>query len=676
MTTPSFDITEDVIYDLSVTGEQSKFTPTNIAYDIALSNLPFVLDATNQSPYRRETAQYKKDQFDNAAEPGEQSLLGWWLRSQSSFHNGAGINYYEPGTDFANVSNRFKDSRGVDVWTPGQVKLLNDVFHSYSGANNIVSEVGSGNETVDGVTSTYEYIITGDSNGALKKLRLNGNDPVTASSYTLKTGHTSSNPFKSVTSDGTRYYAVCNASIHIGRIDSAPVLTSGGTDYYDLILARHTTGGLHTIKYTKGYVMFGEAERLFYIPVSADLTPLINNAHTGAETLDETKSKRHINPNFVWNTIEGGNRFIYAGGYAGGDSEIWAIPFSEVDLAPDPASAVQVVQLPYGEIINCMYFYLGYLAIGTNKGLRICTVAADGSVTLGPILFPTDQGIRGIVANDKFIWAATSLFNEDTDIHNAALVRVDLSSPYQDGTFPYANDLQYTSDEDSHGIGVHYADNRLHMIVNEGGASGEIQTQHSTNLVQSGWLRTGFIRYGTLEPKFFKYINTRARVGINNGILVSSIIDGDDSFDLITLTDSSANSDIGIRLPSTKQEVLAFKFTLLNNEDITNGPVLTGYQLKSIPAAKRQRLIQYPLQCYDTEKDRFDVVFGYSGRAYELVSALELLEEQGNVINITDFRLNETYKGIVEEVRFVNESSSDRDSSGFGGKLLVTVRKI
>jgi hypothetical protein len=668
MTTPPFDITEDVVLDLSISGEQSSFTPTNIAYDIAIGNIPFVLDANNQSPYRRETAQYKKDQFDNAAEPGEQSLLGWWLRSQSSFHNGAGINYYEPGTDFANVSNRFNDSNGVDVWTPGEVKLLNSVFHSYSGANNIVSEVGSGNGD--------EFIITGDSLGALKRVTLNGDLPATATQYTLHVDHTSSNPFKSVTSDGTRYYAVCDKAIHIGRADGTPVYTSGGTNYYDLILARHTTGGLHTIKYAKGYIMFGEAERLYYIPVNADLGPLVNNAHTGGETLDELLSKRHINPNFIWNTIEGGNRFIYAGGYAGGDSEIWAIPFDDASLAPDPASAIQVVQLPYGEIINCMYFYLGYLAIGTNRGLRIGTVGSDGSVTVGPILFDTDEGVKGIVANDKFIWAATSIPNEAFGVTNAVLVRVDLSSPYQDGTFPYANDLQYYSDEDSYGLNVHYADERLHMIVNEGGASGEIQTQHSTNLVESGWLRTGFIRYNTLEPKFFKYINTRARVGVDNGILVSSIADGDTSFELITLTDTSANTDIGIRLPSTKQEVLGFKFTLLNGGNLDNGPIFTGYQVKSIPAAKRQRLIQYPLQCYDTEKDRFDVVFGYSGRAYELVTSLELLEEQGNVITITDFRLNETFKGIVEEVRFVNESSPDRDSAGFGGKLLVTVRKI
>ena len=51
--------------------------------------------------------------------PGEQSLDGFWLRSQVSFHKGAGIKYYEPGSE-KETQYRFDDSEGVDVWTPGR----------------------------------------------------------------------------------------------------------------------------------------------------------------------------------------------------------------------------------------------------------------------------------------------------------------------------------------------------------------------------------------------------------------------------------------------------------------------------------------------------------------------------------------------------------------------------
>jgi len=101
---PTYDITEDVPIDLAVTSTEATFELTDTAYDIVIDDLPFIVKVNNQDPYVRQTAPYKKDQFDNSQEPGEQSLTGWWLRSQTSWHNGAGISFYEPGTDYQHVS--------------------------------------------------------------------------------------------------------------------------------------------------------------------------------------------------------------------------------------------------------------------------------------------------------------------------------------------------------------------------------------------------------------------------------------------------------------------------------------------------------------------------------------------------------------------------------------------
>ncbi len=54
------------------------------------------------------------------------SLTGWWIRSQSSFHGGEGIKFYDPSAG-ETVAHRFTDSKGVDVWTKGEVTLLKDV---------------------------------------------------------------------------------------------------------------------------------------------------------------------------------------------------------------------------------------------------------------------------------------------------------------------------------------------------------------------------------------------------------------------------------------------------------------------------------------------------------------------------------------------------------------------
>jgi hypothetical protein len=661
MTTPH-DITEGMPYDISAFTAPTTFTLTDTAYDITIDDIPFVMNVSNQNPYRRETAQYRKDQFDNSQEPGEQSLTGWWLRSQTSWHNGAGILFYEPGTDYQHVSHRFFDSRGIDVWTIGEAKLLNDVFHAYTGANGIIAVAG---ESVGGT----DYIVSGDSAGVLKKLTLNGDAVASTANYTLATGHNAAgqpiNPFKAVTSDGTRYFAVCDVAIHAGNID--------GTGS-DVVVARHATGGLHSIKYVKGYLMFGEAEKLYYIPVA---NPLVNEGHGGSAEKFPTGTlfKRHINPNFAWNTIEGGDRFIYAGGYAGSDSEIWAVPFDETSLEPDPTSAVQVIQLPYGEIVSAMQYYLGYMAIATNKGVRIAQSNSDGSLTLGPLLVETEFPVTGLTATGNYVFASTSVAG-DNGFDNAILIRIDLSQQFDDGTFAYAYDLQYESDEDSYASDVLFAQDRLHIIVTEGGDAGEIQTEKLSQKRSSGWLQTGKIRYGTIEPKFFRYINVQCNTGQGDSIVAYTVSDTGDEAAIATLTAGLSNQDVFIQTLSRAQELVSFKFVFNNETDDQDVPVLKAYQIKALPAAKRQRLIQYPLSCYDFEMDKFNSAFGYEGRSISTIQRLEGIEQTGRFVNITDYRTSEQYQGIIEEVRFTNESSPDKNNTGFGGLLLVTVRKM
>lgn len=124
------DISEEFQIDLGNPSAFKQHTNTSIMYDVAIDGMPFVLFANDQNPYIRQTAEYRKQQFDNTNEAGEQSLSGWWLRSQSSFHLGSGINFYEPA-QAESLKYRFADSQGIDPWTIGQVTLLNDVDTSH-----------------------------------------------------------------------------------------------------------------------------------------------------------------------------------------------------------------------------------------------------------------------------------------------------------------------------------------------------------------------------------------------------------------------------------------------------------------------------------------------------------------------------------------------------------------
>jgi hypothetical protein len=671
------DVSEEFQYDISYTSEGTSFQPTDVSYDLSIDNIPFILKIDNQNPYRRETAQYKKDQFDNSAEPGEQSLTGWWVRSQTSWHNGAGIEFYEPGTDYQHVSHRFYDSRGVDIWTVGELRLHKDVFHAYTGTQGINAATGN-----DG---TNDVLVSGDGNGILKKITLSGNSSASTANYTAGAtypdGHSGTDfPFHSVTTDGSTYYAACSRCIHKGSIGT---LTSD-----DVFFKHSTTGNTNVlVKYAKGNVFVGMGRTFGLLNTSASAT---SGTHTSGAVDTFANSMNHINTNWNWIDVAASPGPIFFAGNGGNNGEVWSATIDQnpslsttVAIALD--EAVMVLSLPDGETINAMHYYLGFLALGTNKGVRICPVENDGTPVMGPLLVETSYAVKGFAERGSYLYAATKI--DEGGNTNGILIRIDLSQQFSDGTFAYAYDLEYQSapDGDSSDCTEVYSlqetidgktIDRLVMVIQEDGTAGELQAEHTTNYRTSGWLQTGKIRYATVEPKFFKYLQTRGLVATGDTIAVQTIDSAGNEYDIITLDAVSMGQNVGLNQPVGGQEFIAVKYTLNNGSPVTDYPVLQSYQLKAIPGVPRQRMYQYPLSCFDIEMDKYNSQFGYIGRAYDVIGRLEELEILGDFVAIQDFRTGEAYQGVIEEVRFTNESSPDKDSNGFGGLLLVTVRKL
>jgi len=80
----SRDITDAIPFNVGQPSYVSDiWTNTTVAYDVAIGGLPFFYGISNERPYIRQTAPYKKEQFDNSKEPGEQTLEGWWIRSMT-----------------------------------------------------------------------------------------------------------------------------------------------------------------------------------------------------------------------------------------------------------------------------------------------------------------------------------------------------------------------------------------------------------------------------------------------------------------------------------------------------------------------------------------------------------------------------------------------------------------
>ena len=671
----NYDITEASAvkgfpqFDLSSAENAAAWEPTKAAYDISINNLPFFLRISNQYPYGRQSAQYKKDQFDTSSEPGEQSLTGWWLRSQTSWHEGAGITYYEPGVE-KDVNYRFKDSRGLDVWNIGKVSMLPKVYYGYAPGTASFNATSANDGTSD-------CIVLGNDSGSLHKLKIVANDTLMSDTTYTMTGHSSGTtyPILSVTSDGTNYYAVCSTCIHKGGVGSGS----------DIVLYRHSSAAITRtfIKFVKGNLIFSSNN------VISSLQPSYtgsNGNHTGVTDVTSNTtiggtgtnvSLTHPTSGWEWTDATGSASNIYVAGNSNGLSEIWSIGFDETNNVADFAGGRVAIQLPFGETINAIDYTLGSLVIATNKGFYVASSDAYGNLILGPITFTSPYGCNDISTKGNYAYVATKVNRTIGSGTNAVLVRIDLSNQLTDGTYPYAYDLEYNAaDGDSTDCTeVYNINNQMIMIINENG-TGEVQVEHTTNKVSTGFIETGLIRYATVEPKFFKYLK------INGSSTGTDTIDVyvTDHTGAYTSVDKISTASYGADLPLSNivgsQETLGIKLVFNNTSPTTADPVMTSYQLKSLPASKRQRLIEYPLSCFDVEMDRFNASTGYAGNAYLRLSALETLEELGDIVTITDYRTNESYQGLIEDIKFSNESSPDKNNNGYGGIVIVTVRKI
>lgn len=640
------DISEEFQIDIGNPAAFKHHTNVDIQYDIAIDGKPFVLKADDNYPYIRQTAEYKKQQFDNTNEAGEQSLTGWWLRSQSSFHYGAGITFYEPAQD-EKLRYRFADSQGIDPWTIGEVNLLNDVDSThvitsnsrtlmrsikYNSTNAVLLHDGY---DVDKITEAGDFIHFVEYNAGI-------DEPV---------------------------YAICDDGVTAYWITNAPI---SGTPRMHLFKKALTSDylGTNTIQFTANSLTVTNAIMNW---VKGRIIACVNNSvyELTAGTTALPTPIFTAPTGFIFTGITASASDIYLSGYLGDSSMIYRLPLDTNGAFTSLSTGVVVAEMPRGEVVWSIEAYLGYMAIGTSKGVRVAQLLDGGGIVYGPILFETSQPCYQFATNDRFVWAACGVAGD------AGLVRIDLGTQIDTLRFAYANDLQAVgSSRITGGVAFMNGTDRLAFTSLDNGVSdGYIYIENETRKRQSGYLTTGRIRFNTIEDKFFKYVRERATYP--GGTLTISTIARDGSeFSLFENDATFSNRDIGIQ-PSDAQEFMSFKFTLERDTTTTSlAPTMYGYQVKALPAAAKQRMIQYHMFCYDHDRDRLNNSAGYKGRAWDRISALETIEEAADVVNVQDLRTGETFNAQIEQMSFKSVTSPDKSFDGFGGLITILVRKL
>jgi len=634
------NIGRSIAVDLGITADSSVWTNTDVAYDVALGGMPFIYAVSDARPYIRQTAPYKKDQFDSNKEPGEQSLTGWWIRSQSSFHSGTGIKFYDPSGG-ETTAHRFADSSNVDVWTKGEVTLLKESTNTStsSGIYKLISNLSTNTDVVTAFIPTSSTI-----------------KDITTTGSTNTTYATTSSAIIDVVSNGNTLFIADATRIYYQTIGATGALNN------------HYSTGNAKVKmgWVKQRLVAGIGTSIYELTGALGTTTLPTATYT------------HPNANWTWSSISEGGSAIYAAGYAGIESAIYKFTLNTAGVMPTLTSGIVAAKLPSGEYVNKIESYLGYLVIGTNKGVRVASISdTTGDLSYGPLIIEAANTGLDFAFRDRFVWVTGSIGG------CPGLYRIDLGNELETLRFAYATDT-FLSGVGGYATSVDFLGNSDQIAFTTSGSNG-IAIQSTTVLAETGYIKTGKIRYGTLEPKNFKRLIARGTFTSGETLLSSVVTNASGSeteYDHIGYSVNVEPVEVITNQPENAQEFLAYKFTLSRETDATIsnyttlGPTFKGYQAKSTIATPRVRLIKFPVYCFDTETDKYNTLVGYEGRAFDRIRLLEDIEKTGDVITWQDLSIGESQQAVIEQVSFTRMTPPDRRFDGFGGIIEITIRTV
>lgn len=709
---------------------QTIWQNTGNSFDVAIAGIPFLTAIKDERPYERATAPFRKQQFDSQRDPGEQSLSAWWLRSQSSFHTGEGIKFYDPlanpySTTIASNSYRYKVSRGVEVMdVQGNVTLLRRPVKTQttSTAVSLETVTVSGNDRVllqdattlkitDGTTSAMTTISAGVSTGIYASCNDGLNayylDASNVVKVALTGGSTSSVRAISGTTTGTMAYV--KQRLVVGSNNKLYEFATSVSGPYTVTnsqiankIATLTTSVNHSFRVGDTVVVASIATSATSYNGSYTITAVTPNTisyyHDNVDRAYETQSAgtitlstntpvyTHPNTSWVWTSIAESGTAIYAAGYAGAHSAIYKFNLDTSGAMPTLTSGIIAAVLPDSEVIHNTYVHLmSYILIGTNKGVRVGTIDPNnGNITYGPYTINTERPIRGFDAHNSYVYCCSSFYDDVTDTNIPGIYRIDLSTEIDNLRFAYQADLYPEDINSGEAIDICWLGRKDQLVficgtVNNAVVStGDLglYTQSATELYPSGYVETGQIRYNTLEPKNFKRVVARGEF-TSGSMSISTIDSTNHQYDLINYDSVVGSPEVTITQPSGAQDSIGLRFTLYRNSTIiSSGPVFHGYQLKAVPATPRSRLITIPLMNFDTETDKYNSTIGYEGRAIERLAALENAESTGDVVTWQDFRTGELAQCLIEEVKFTDITPPDKRLTGYGGIITLTIRTV
>ena len=651
MADPSPDIVKQIPWQISNflpgIGNTGGYSLQDYEFDYALGGIPFLSATRDQWPYTEGMAEIRKQQFDSSAEPGEQSIYGWWLRSQNSWTTGAGLVYQDPDVVNPYVRSfdlRFEDSLGVDTWTSGQLTLLRQPDRKQTVSSATVKVRGY----VDGSGVDAAFYL--DGNLLYKQTDSTRTAITTGSAGTALT----------LANAGTRWYVVATDGVWSG------VDTGAGTKIWNNPAGTLTSA---TAEVVKGRLAVAWNNVLY----------LLDPIGTGGPTLPATSPGlvlTNVDTTLIWTSIAEGPSAIYASAANGTQSVIYR-------FTPDLSSSTEIfiptitATMPRGEKINTIFSYVGsFVGIATNKGFRVGDLDSGGDIHYGPLLFQPTGGCQSITGYDRFMFVGS------TNAHDGAsgVFRVDLGSAYQEQStnavrYAYARDIYAPGVTTTiASVSIFGASDRLIF----GAASDSLWLQSATVLYPTGYLRTARVRFNTEEPKLYKFMSVSTPMPLDGTVALSVLaVDGTEYQSIqYSPTLNPGTNDVTISQPSGPQKWIKLKFVLGRGADTTKGGILNGWQIKALPGSIRQRMIQHTFLLFDEEADKSYQRVGTDGYARSRFEAFKQLARAGDVVVFQELQEDLSALVVIDDWKYTQLTPPGAAGTVLGGYLTVVLRTV
>lgn len=521
-------------------GEGSSSAVAAKLLEAALGGRPYRINWDAENPLRYIPVETMRQQADQSDSPGEQSLNpeSLWRRTGESWHLGAGQSRFDrkDSSEF-----QFNTSQGVDIWDKWQLTLLKDTVEKKSSANTNLRFAVAGSHLYWTDGTSIQYIT--DLTTAIQDIT---GEPGTAPS--------------SIVSDGFNVWTAHGAS-GIYKTTRGAATT-----------ASHITGSVGVLGYVRNRVLATSLDgRSLY-----DVTAL---AVGGAPGALPAALFTHGNTDFDFIGFAECMGYIYAAGFSGDKSLIYKTAVKEDGTALDQPSVA--AELPDGEIVTCIYGYLGrFVFIGTSLGWRFAVVGGNGDLQLGARV-NTDNSVLCAEGQGEFIWYGLTNYSET----HSGLGRLSTAkfSDINNLVPAYASDLMVEGQGAIQSV-VTFQGKRVFSVAGDG------IYYEGTNCVESGHIDTGEVSYGMTEPKVGLWFNLQHEV--EHG-----------SFEVLVSVDGEAFISIGTRLATDQPsgslglgEVVAssYEFRLVLNRDVvdpTGCPVLLSWLFRVQPRPEVTTLI-------------------------------------------------------------------------------------